>query len=94
MAAYSGEDGREMLEKVSFGQKKAKIERTPSTKSPLVRLTTAKPRPFPRRKPHFPPAVLANFGHSRKNFRLISLHERQSRNMTARIGHVFARRAR
>ena len=27
----------------------------------------------------------ARFGHSRKNFRLSSLHERRSRNMTARV---------
>ena len=36
------------------------------------------------------PAVPANFGHFRKNLRLISPHERRSRNMTARIGRISA----
>ena len=67
MAAYSGEDGREMLEKVSFGQKKAKIERSPSPESlifrPQASFSTRKPH-FPARKshffarkPYFPPAI-------------------------------------
>ena len=84
MAAYSGEDGREMLEKVSFLQKNG------------LKRTLAEPR-----KPHFPSASL--IFHPQASFfrlqalcsarhaplsRLISPHERRSRNMTARIvGH-------
>ena len=73
--------GAKCLKKLVLGRKKAKIERVPSTKSPLARLTTAKPRPFP------PPQT--SFSARRAPlFRLISLHERRSRNMTARIvGH-------
>ena len=47
MAAYSDEDGREMLEKVSLWQKNG------------LKRTLAEPRKphFPARKPYFPPAI-------------------------------------
>ena len=75
MAAYSGEDGREMLEKVSFGQKKAKIERSPSPESLIFRPQAS----------FFRLQALCSARHA-SLFRLISPHERRSRNMTARIG--------
>ena len=81
MAAYSGEGGREMLEKVSFGQKNG------------LKRTLAEPQKshFPPKSPIFRPQ--ASFFRSQALFparhaplsRLISLHERRSRNMMARV---------
>ena len=94
MAAYRGEARREMLEKVSFGQKNC-LKRTLAEprkphlppESPISRPQASFFRlqaPFFARKPHFSLASPI----SRPPcliFRLISLHERRSRNMTAHI---------
>ena len=105
-AAYSGEDGREMLEEFSFLQKNG-LKRT---------LTEPRKPHFFACKPYFPPKSLifspaspifrpkasffrlqAPFFRLQASFsarhaplsRLISLHKRRSRNMTARIGGHF-----
>ena len=75
MAAYSGEDGREMLEVVSFGQKSG------------LKRTLAEPRKphVPPESPIFRSQALFPARHT-PLFHLNSPHERRSRNMTARIG--------
>ena len=96
MAAYRGEAGCEMLKGVSFGQENG-LKRTlseprkPHFPPESLIFSPASPifRPkasffrlqalFSARKPHFPPAIPPLF-------RLISLHERRSRNMMTRIG--------
>ena len=88
MVAYSGEDGREMLEKVSFGQKSG-LKRTLaeprkphfSLASPIFRSQASF---FRLQASFFRLQALFSTRHT-PLFRLISLHERRSRNMTARV---------
>ena len=79
MAAYRGDARREMLEKVSFCRKTAKIERSPSPESHIFRSQAS----------FFRLQALCSARHAPLS-RLISPHERRSRNMTVRIGRISA----
>ena len=102
MAAYRGEARREMLEKVSFGQKNCLKRTLAEPRKPHLPPESPISRPqasffrlqalFPLASPIFRPQAsffrlqaLCSARHA-SLFRLISPHERRSRNMTARIG--------